>query len=81
MIIDDLTGLEEVSLYQREFLGIDKECNENYALTKDSFDKFHDSEESIKTLLIVEGFFYGLSGLGVFVVFSAIFYQKKDSLV
>ena len=28
----------------------------------------------------MEGFFYGLSGFGVFVVFSAIFYQKKVSL-
>ena len=43
MILDDLNGLEEVSLYQNEFLGIDKECNDNYVLSKDSFAKFKSS--------------------------------------
>ena len=34
MIFSELTGNEEVSLYKREFLGIDKKCDENYILTK-----------------------------------------------
>ena len=29
----DKIGYETVSLYKREFLGIDKACNENFALS------------------------------------------------
>ena len=70
MILDNLTGTENVSLYQREFLGIDKECNENYVLTKDSFDKFHDNEKSVKTLLTIEGFFCTFCGFCIFIVYT-----------
>ena len=44
ILLNDLGGNEEVSLYQREFLGIDKECDKNFALTKDTFDKFQSNE-------------------------------------
>ena len=58
MILTYLTGKEEVSLFQREFLGIDKECDKNYILTKDSFDIFHSSEKSERALIITEGYFF-----------------------
>ena len=77
MILCYLTGFENVSLYQREFLGIDKERDEKYILTKDSFDKFHDSEESEKTLTYVEGFFFTLIGLIFFIVYILLIRWKK----
>ena len=33
LIVMDKVGSETVSLYKREFLGIDKKCNENFVLS------------------------------------------------
>jgi hypothetical protein len=63
ILLNDLGGNEEVSLYQREFLGIDKECDKNFALTKDTFDKFQSNEQMEKTLNITEGFLFIFSGI------------------
>ena len=60
MILNYLSDKENVSLYQREFLGINKECDKNFILTKDSFDTIHDSENSIKILLLIEGCFFAI---------------------
>ena len=43
-----------VSLYKREFLGINKECDEKSNLSEDSYKKLKKSQKSIKLLLIIE---------------------------
>ena len=68
MILKYLRG-EEVSLYKREFLGIDKECDKNHIFTKDSFDSFISSQKSLKTLLIAEGFIVLIAAVVEFIPF------------
>ena len=81
MIFDDLTGNEEVSLFKREFLGIDKKCDENYILSRESFDIFHDNIRYESTVLIIEGFIHFFSCLYIFIhVLCTIFKnEKKES--
>ena len=78
MIFRELTGKEEVSLYKREFLGIDKKCDENYILTKDSYDYFHDNIQSESTLLLVEGFLHSISGLIAFIGILCVLCRNTD---
>ena len=56
IILNHLNSDEKVSLYQREFLGINEECDRNYNLSKDCFDQFHDYKQNEKIVLVVEGF-------------------------
>ena len=81
MIFDDLTGNEEMSLFKREFLGIDKKCDENYILSRESFDIFHDNIRYESTVLIIEGFIHFFSCLYIFIhVLCSIFKnEKKES--
>ena len=78
MILNGLTGNEEVSLYQREFLGISKECHKNFVLTKEYFDMFHDSEKSERTLIIIEGFFFIIPGFIFLFIFIAFLIGDKE---
>ena len=73
MILKYLRG-EEVSLYKREFLGIDKECDKNHIFTKDSFDSFISSQKSLKALLIAEGFIVLIAAV---VEFIPLFFMHK----
>ena len=68
LILHNLSDIENVSLYQREFLGINKECDKNYILTKDSFDKYNDSVKREKYLLLAEGFILSFAGLLIIIV-------------
>ena len=68
MILKYLNGEENVSLYERKFLGIDKECDKNYTFTEDSFDSFFSSEKSEKALLLSEGFLLAISTLIGFIL-------------
>ena len=43
-----------VSLYKREFLGIDKACDEKHKLSQENYDKLKASQKSEKILLLVE---------------------------
>ena len=81
MIFDDLTGNEEMSLFKREFLGIDKKCDENYILSRESFNIFHDNIRYESTVLIIEGFIHFFSCLYIFIhVLCSIFKnEKKES--
>ena len=78
MILDNLTGTENVSLYQREFLGIDKECDKNYILNKDSYDKFNDILNSESKLSLAEGIILTLAGLTVFIIELAVISCGSD---
>ena len=68
MIIWLINDGENVSLYQREFLGINKECDKNYILAKDSFDKYNDSVKRENYLLLAEGFILSFAGILIIIV-------------
>ena len=63
---------EKVSLYKREFLGIDKKCDEKLSFSKKKYDKLIDSEDNEITLLLVE-ISVGGTALGYFLILSLIF--------
>ena len=48
---------ENVSLFQREFLGIDKECDKRLHLSKNKFEKLEYNQKMEKLLILVEGIF------------------------
>ena len=78
MILNGLIENEEVSLYQRKFLGINKEYDKNFVLTKEYFDMFHDSEKSERTLIIIEGFFFTIPGFIFLFIFIAFLIGDKE---
>ena len=45
----------KVSLYKREFLGIDKECDSKSDTKREDYDELEKSQEMEKTVLLVEG--------------------------
>ena len=45
---------QKVSLYKREFLGVDKLCDENKEISKDSYDKLRKNQGMVKVCLLVE---------------------------
>ena len=55
LILNNLTGSEEVSLYKREFFGIDKQCDEKYNLNNNTYTFIYNSEINGKLTLIVGG--------------------------
>ena len=57
LVMNQLTGIEKVHLYKREFYGLDKECDKKYNLNENTYNTIHDSEQSEYYLLIVEGIF------------------------
>ena len=78
MILNGLIENEEVSLYQRKFLGINKEYDKNFVLTKEYFDMFHDIEKSERTLIIIEGFFFTIPGFIFLFIFIAFLIGDKE---
>ena len=46
-------------------------------LAKDSFEKFHNSEESERTLTVIEGFFFTISGLIFLMTIKMLINKKK----
>ena len=78
MILNHLSGKENVSLYQREFLGIDKECDKNYILTKDFFENFHDNKKKETNLLLFEGSILLIYSPISFIMAIVLLICKKD---
>ena len=54
-IVMDKVGSETVSLYKREFLGIDKKCNENFVLS-DNFNSLKSIQNADKIIQVLQGF-------------------------
>ena len=59
-------------------MGIDKKCDENYILTKDSLYNFHDYINSESIVLMVEGFLLSLSGIFIITQLLCIHCHNKD---
>ena len=53
-LLKEIKGNETVSLYTREFLGINKSCDEKYNLSKDDYDKITKTQKREKHLIIAE---------------------------
>ena len=49
------TGLDTVTLYKREFLGIDKECDEKSHITNDVYKKINNNQKKLRIFCLVEG--------------------------
>ena len=43
LLLNNMTGDEIVSLYKREFLGINKECDKKFSFTNDTFETYNDN--------------------------------------
>ena len=43
-----------MTLYKREFLGIDKKCDEKLNISRNSYDKLKKNKKRVKKLLLVE---------------------------
>ena len=54
LVSDDLNYDEKVSLYKREFLGIDKTCDENSNIDINNYNKLEENQIMIKAFLLVE---------------------------
>ena len=48
-------GDQTVSLYKREFFGINKECNDKYEINKVIFDDLKSSQNSVRLMLLITG--------------------------
>ena len=62
-------GDNKVTLYSREFLGIDKKCDEESSITREKIDKLNDNQGRIKFLYLFEAIFNLCLSLCVFTVF------------
>ena len=49
---------EKVTLYKREFIGIDKKCDKKLNITRKSYEKLNKNQDRLKTLFIVEFLIY-----------------------
>ena len=54
LVLNYING-EAVSLYTRELLGINKECDEKFSFSKDSFDTYNTNIDMLSLLLKIEG--------------------------
>ena len=55
LIFDDLDPNLKVSLYSREFLGIDKTCDEKSSINKNDYETLKDNQRMEKECLLIEG--------------------------
>ena len=75
LVLNYLTDSEKVSLYKREFFGIDKQCDEKYNLNNNTYTILHDSEKSCRLLLIIGGIITATLSIGLIIgeiVFSSV---------
>ena len=54
LILDEIKGDEYVSLYKREFIGIDKKCDEKYDINRYNYQTLRSAQKMEKTCLLVE---------------------------
>ena len=62
-------GDYKVSLYSREFIGIDKQCDEKTLVTREQNEKLNKSQKDISRVFIVEGVINLCLSIGYFVIF------------
>ena len=67
--LKDKVSNNKVALYSREFLGIDKKCDEESSITTEKINKLSYNQGRIKFLYLIEAIFNLFFSLGVFIVF------------
>ena len=55
LILDDIEGDPKVSLYSREFLGINKACDDKSSISRNNFDKLKSNQKMEKLCTLTEG--------------------------
>ena len=80
--LKDKVSNNKVALYSREFLGIDKKCDEESSITREKIDKLSDNQGRIKFLYLFEAIFNLCLSLCVFIVFMILVCcsKKKKSI-
>ena len=68
--VDDQLNNYKVTLYKREFLGIDKACDEKANISKDNYEKLRYNEKGEKLCLLIEAIliFSDLLGLIIYII-------------
>ena len=71
ILSDKIKGDEYVSLYKREFLGIDKTCDRKYNITRDKYEKLKRNQKKEKICVFVESLiiFFFLSAIAIYYFF------------
>ena len=80
IVLRNVSHTEEVTLYKREFFGIDKECDEKYNLNNNTYNILHNSEEVEYYLLIVGGIAFGCLIATALMPVSIVFLCIKDDI-
>ena len=62
-------GNAKVTLYKREFLGIDKDCDEKFDMSGFSYDKIKNNHDRLKILYLFEFIFLIFISCGVYLVY------------
>ena len=75
VIMDDIKD-EYVSLYQREFLGIDKTCDEETEINKSNYEKLRKNQKMEKVCVIVEGLIIICVCIPVLIIIMCIFQES-----
>ena len=78
LVLKYLKGNEVISLYKREFFGIDKECDKKFNLNEDSFDIIWNNEKMEQTLLYVEGFIIAINTLIILILEIMLYCLSKE---
>ena len=76
LVMDDIKD-EKVSLYKREFLGIDKECHMKYDITKEQNDKLISNQKMEAKCSLVEGILILGSCAALFVITLCTYFSSK----
>ena len=78
IVLRNVSHTDKVTLYKREFFGIDKECDEKYNLNNNTYNIIHNSEEVEYYLLIVGGFLFGSVIFSLLLPISIIYLCIKE---
>ena len=72
-------GDQTVSLYKREFFGINKECNDKYEINKVIFDDLKSSQNSVRLMLLITGpIMIFIPILSIFSSISSLYSSSND---
>ena len=74
--VEDQLSNKKVTLYKREFLGIDKACNEKANISKDNYEKLRKNQKHEKLCLLIEAIII-FSILLVIIIYIIIVKCKK----
>ena len=72
MLNEKIKGDEYVSLYKREFLGIDKECDEKTDIKKEDYEKLRKAQKMERVCVLVEAVIILCFWVVLFIIYTCI---------